>query len=79
MISINDLEGTLIPTGEAIERFELKEDISWVLVVEKEAVFQTLCRFQFASHQSLPGPGLIITVTKWYDTSCVAAYMLPPG
>lgn len=78
-ISINNLEGTLIPTGEIIERFELKGDISWVLVVEKEAVFQTLCRFQFASHRSLPGPGLIITVTKWYDTSCVAAYMLPPG
>lgn len=29
-------QGTLIPTGETIERFELKEDISWVLVVEKE-------------------------------------------
>ncbi|KAG2079070.1 DNA topoisomerase IV, alpha subunit [Suillus decipiens] len=62
-------EGTLIPAGETIERFDLKGNISWVLVVEKEAVFQTLCRFQFASHQSLPGPGLIITVTNWYDTA----------
>jgi hypothetical protein len=29
-------QGTLIPTGETIERFDLKGDISWVLVVEKE-------------------------------------------
>ncbi|KAG1864056.1 Spo11/DNA topoisomerase VI subunit A [Suillus tomentosus] len=69
VISINDSEGTLIPTGETIERFELKEDISWVLVVEKEAVFQTLCRFQFASHQSLPGPGLIITGKGYPDVA----------
>ncbi|KAG1771832.1 Spo11/DNA topoisomerase VI subunit A [Suillus occidentalis] len=68
-ISINDLEGTLIPTGEIIERFELKGDISWVLVVEKEAVFQTLCRFQFASHRSLPGPGLIITGKGYPDVA----------
>ncbi|KAG1742915.1 Spo11/DNA topoisomerase VI subunit A [Suillus lakei] len=69
VISINDLEGTLIPTGETIERFELKGDISWVLVVEKEAVFQTLCRFQFASHRSLPGPGLIITGKGYPDVA----------
>ncbi|KAG0703236.1 Spo11/DNA topoisomerase VI subunit A [Suillus ampliporus] len=68
-ISINDLEGTLIPTGETIKRFELKGDISWILVVEKEAVFQTLCRFQFASHQSLPGPGLIITGKGYPDVA----------
>ncbi|KAG1777544.1 Spo11/DNA topoisomerase VI subunit A [Suillus placidus] len=69
VISINDLEGTLIPTGETIERFELKGDISWVLVVEKEAVFQTLCRFQFASHRSLSGPGLIITGKGYPDVA----------
>lgn len=27
-----------------------------------QAVFQTLSRLRFASHPSLPGPGLIITV-----------------
>ncbi|KAG1735094.1 Spo11/DNA topoisomerase VI subunit A [Suillus paluster] len=68
-ITINDLEGTLIPTAETIERFELKGDISWILVVEKEAVFQTLCRFQFASHRSLPGPGLIITGKGYPDVA----------
>ncbi|KAG2148313.1 Spo11/DNA topoisomerase VI subunit A [Suillus cothurnatus] len=62
-------QGTLIPTGETIERFDLKGDISWVLVVEKEAVFQTLCRFQFASHQSLPGPGFIITGKGYPDVA----------
>ncbi|OJA14502.1 hypothetical protein AZE42_04456 [Rhizopogon vesiculosus] len=68
-IYINDLEGTLIPTGETIERFELVGNISWILVVEKEAVFQTLCRFQFASHPSLPGPGLIITGKGYPDVA----------
>ncbi|OAX44147.1 DNA topoisomerase IV, alpha subunit [Rhizopogon vinicolor AM-OR11-026] len=68
-IYINDLEGTLIPTGETIERFVLVGNISWILVVEKEAVFQTLCRFQFASHPSLPGPGLIITGKGYPDVA----------
>ncbi|KAJ8592718.1 DNA topoisomerase IV, alpha subunit [Rhizopogon salebrosus TDB-379] len=68
-ISINDLEGTLIPSGEIIERFELEREISWILIVEKEAVFQTLCRFRFAGHPSLPGPGLIITGKGYPDVA----------
>jgi hypothetical protein len=31
-------QGTLIPTGETIERFELVGNISWILVVEKEVL-----------------------------------------
>jgi hypothetical protein len=74
-------QGALIPVGEDISRFEVDDDISWVLIVEKEvwtlfssllrilsirgikqAVFQTLCRLKLASHPSLPGPGIVITV-----------------
>ncbi|KAG6378050.1 hypothetical protein JVT61DRAFT_13730 [Boletus reticuloceps] len=32
-------EGTLIPAGEDIERFEVQSDVSWVLVVEKEVCY----------------------------------------
>ena len=31
-------------------------------LMTSQAVFQTLCRLNFASHPALPGPGLIITV-----------------
>ncbi|KIK90802.1 hypothetical protein PAXRUDRAFT_35180 [Paxillus rubicundulus Ve08.2h10] len=63
----NNSEGTLIPAGEDIERFEVEENVAWVLVVEKEAVFQTLCRVQFTSHPALPGCGLIITGKGYPD------------
>jgi hypothetical protein len=29
-------QGTLIPVGEDIESFGLDDDVSWVLIVEKE-------------------------------------------
>ena len=32
-------KGTLIPVGEDIEKFEVDNDIAWVLVVEKEVGF----------------------------------------
>ncbi|KAG9316487.1 hypothetical protein JVU11DRAFT_2526 [Chiua virens] len=55
VLQINDSEGTLIPPGEDIERFEVKPDVSWVLVAEKEAVFHTLCRLEFTKYPGLPG------------------------
>ncbi|ETW81048.1 hypothetical protein HETIRDRAFT_319856, partial [Heterobasidion irregulare TC 32-1] len=67
ILRATDSEGTLIPTAEDIVRFELEQDVSWVLIVEKEAVFQTLCRLRFTKHQSLPGPGLIITGKGYPD------------
>ena len=58
----------------------MDEDVAWVLIVEKEvvvagisqikytnsfqAVFQTLCRLHISKHEAIPGPGLIITVSK---------------
>jgi len=35
-IQCNDSEGALIPAGEDIATFAIDEDVSWVLVVEKE-------------------------------------------
>ncbi|EGO00168.1 hypothetical protein SERLA73DRAFT_107163 [Serpula lacrymans var. lacrymans S7.3] len=68
-IHINESEGALIPVGEDIDRFEIEGDMAWVLIVEKDAVFQTLCRLQFASHPSLPGPGIIITGKGYPDVA----------
>ncbi|PSS37869.1 hypothetical protein PHLCEN_2v337 [Hermanssonia centrifuga] len=63
------IKGTLIPPSEEISRFEVSEDLSWVLIVEKEAVFQTLCHLDFSSHPSLPGPGVIITGKGYPDVA----------
>jgi DNA topoisomerase VI subunit A len=52
-----------IPVGEDIESFGVDEDVRWVLIVEKEAVFQTLCRIGVANHADMPGRGIMITVS----------------
>ncbi|KAN0091017.1 Spo11/DNA topoisomerase VI subunit A [Tylopilus felleus] len=67
VLLVNDSEGMLIPAGEDIERFEVTSDVRWVLVIEKEAVFQTLCRLQFTRYPGLPGCGLIITGKGYPD------------
>ncbi|KAF5328710.1 hypothetical protein D9619_011718 [Psilocybe cf. subviscida] len=46
-IQCKDTEGSLIPAGEDIVSFTVDEDISWVLVVEKEAgTFRIILRSQ---------------------------------
>jgi len=65
-VHVNDFEGALIPVGEDIERFEVDEVISWVLIVEKDAVFQTLCRLKMANHPALCR-GIIITGKGYPD------------
>ncbi|KAK7692667.1 hypothetical protein QCA50_004300 [Cerrena zonata] len=65
----NDTEGTLIPVADEIERFDMREGLTWVLVVEKEAVFQTLVRLQFSTYHSLPGWGIIITGKGYPDVA----------
>ncbi|OBZ68175.1 Meiotic recombination protein SPO11 [Grifola frondosa] len=61
IIHVNDSEGALIPLSEDIARFELDDGLAWVLIVEKEAVFQTLCRLKLASNWPQASHGLIIT------------------
>ncbi|KAF8232202.1 DNA topoisomerase IV, alpha subunit [Tricholoma matsutake] len=66
-VKVNDTEGVLIPVGEDIASFSADDNISWVLIVEKEAVFQTLCRLRLTTSPSLPGHGLIITGKGYPD------------
>ncbi|KAJ6500165.1 topoisomerase acting in meiosis [Mycena vitilis] len=68
-VCVNDTEGTLIPVGEDIKAFTVEEDVEWVLIVEKDAVFQTLCHLRFASHPCLPGRGIIITGKGYPDVA----------
>ncbi|CAA7260586.1 unnamed protein product [Cyclocybe aegerita] len=68
-ISCNDTEGALIPAGEDIETFSVEEDVQWVLVVEKEAVFQTLCRLRTSQHELMPGRGIVITGKGYPDVA----------
>jgi len=69
IVEVNDAEGTLIPVAEEIARFDVDAALYWVLIVEKEAVFQTLCRHKFTRHPSLPGHGLIITGKGYPDVA----------
>ncbi|KAI6046207.1 Spo11/DNA topoisomerase VI subunit A, partial [Pisolithus marmoratus] len=68
-LRLNDHEGTLIPAGEDIGHLELETRVAWVLVVEKEAIFQTLCQLNFTKHPALPGPGLIVTGKGYPDVA----------
>ncbi|CAE6457035.1 unnamed protein product [Rhizoctonia solani] len=62
-----DFEETLIPTGEDIANVNVDEDLSWVLIVEKEAIFQTLCTLGFASVHTSIGRGIIVTGKGYPD------------
>ncbi|KAH9949634.1 DNA topoisomerase IV alpha subunit [Amylocystis lapponica] len=63
------IHGTLIPAGEEIAQFDVSDALGWVLIVEKEAVFQTLCRLRLTTHPSLPGPGILITGKGYPDVA----------
>ncbi|CDO76728.1 hypothetical protein BN946_scf184796.g22 [Trametes cinnabarina] len=69
VLVVSESEPTLIPPSEDIERFEVEGDLAWVLVVEKEAVFQTLCRLRLGTHPAIPGNGLIITGKGYPDVA----------
>ncbi|CAE6427164.1 unnamed protein product [Rhizoctonia solani] len=62
-----DFEETLIPVGEDIVNVNIDKDLAWALIVEKEAIFQTLCTLGFASvHESI-GRGIMITGKGYPD------------
>ncbi|ESK97304.1 hypothetical protein Moror_17735 [Moniliophthora roreri MCA 2997] len=65
----SDREPTLIPFGEDIESFSVDKDVKWVLVVEKDAVFQTLAHCEITSLPEFPGKGLLITGKGYPDVS----------
>ncbi|CAE6434409.1 unnamed protein product [Rhizoctonia solani] len=77
-----DFEETLIPTGEDIINVNVDEDLSWVLIVEKEAIFQTLCTLGFASVHPSIGKGIIVTGKGYPDLATrqlvsIFSYELP--
>ncbi|KAG8990999.1 endodeoxyribonuclease [Tulasnella sp. 427] len=65
----NDYDSTLIPCNAEIETLVIRQDIAFVLVVEKEAVFQTLCRIGFPRHELLIGSGIIVTGKGYPDVA----------
>ncbi|KAF5348657.1 hypothetical protein D9758_006787 [Tetrapyrgos nigripes] len=67
MIRGNDAEATLIPVGEDIESFDFDNEVKWVLIVEKDAVFQTLCHLKLTNHPRLSSRGLMITGKGYPD------------
>ncbi|CEQ39630.1 SPOSA6832_01179 [Sporobolomyces salmonicolor] len=62
---VGSIQGTLIPPDQAIERIE-SEDLNWVLVVEKEAVFRTLISAGLTSNEEL-GDGVVLTGKGYPD------------
>ncbi|CCA67136.1 related to Spo11-Coprinopsis cinerea [Serendipita indica DSM 11827] len=67
VIQGNDDQATLTPAGEDVEELVVEEDIGWVLVVEKEAIFQTLCQAEFTRINALRKPGIILTGKGYPD------------
>ncbi|KAH9176657.1 Spo11/DNA topoisomerase VI subunit A [Lactarius sanguifluus] len=68
VIHVTESEGTLIPVPEDIASFDFSNKIDWVLVVEKEAVFQTLRQLCFVRHPfSHRGTGVMITGKGYPD------------
>ncbi|KAI0655961.1 DNA topoisomerase IV alpha subunit [Cubamyces menziesii] len=69
VVELSSGEPALIPASEDIERFEADNTLAWVLIVEKEAVFQTLCSLELGTHDALPGRGLVITGKGYPDVA----------
>lgn len=62
-------EPTLIPVQTDIQSIQLAAEVAWILVVEKDAVFQTLCRAGVTTHPKLPGHGILITGKGYPDVA----------
>ncbi|KIM32154.1 hypothetical protein M408DRAFT_214618 [Serendipita vermifera MAFF 305830] len=67
IVSGDENQPTMIPSGDDIEEMVVDEDIGWILVVEKEAIFQTLCQVGFANDNALQKPGIIFTGKGYPD------------
>ncbi|GAA5880337.1 hypothetical protein JCM16303_003903 [Sporobolomyces ruberrimus] len=62
------IEGTLIPPTQNMEHLVASE-VAWILVVEKDAVFQALSMAQSASITPQVGTGVLITGKGYPDVS----------
>ncbi|KAF8514257.1 topoisomerase acting in meiosis, partial [Hysterangium stoloniferum] len=63
----NDSGGTLIPSTDDISLIDISAEVNWVLIIEKEAVFQTLSRANFTMNPRCPGKGLLVTGKGYPD------------
>ncbi|KAF8344323.1 Spo11/DNA topoisomerase VI subunit A [Cantharellus anzutake] len=61
VLNLSSRESTLIPPTDEIVHLRWKEEPGYILVVEKEAIFQTLCHSAFADNSLLGKKGVIIT------------------
>ncbi|KAF9646583.1 DNA topoisomerase IV, alpha subunit [Thelephora ganbajun] len=68
VITPSDSEACLIPHAEDIAVFDVDPELSWVLIVEKEAVFQTLCSSEFTRLPEI-GRGIILTGKGFPDVA----------
>ncbi|WWC61622.1 uncharacterized protein I303_104206 [Kwoniella dejecticola CBS 10117] len=60
VVKLSTSAPTLIDPIERIQRLESTEQIEWILVVEKDAVFQTLCSARLLEDDRI-GAGVLIT------------------
>ncbi|KAN0129228.1 Spo11/DNA topoisomerase VI subunit A [Lactarius tabidus] len=68
VIRVTESEATLIPVAEDIASLDFSNNINWVLVIEKEAVFQTLRQLCFVRYPILQrGTGVMITGKGYPD------------
>ncbi|KZT58603.1 DNA topoisomerase IV, alpha subunit [Calocera cornea HHB12733] len=67
VITASATMGRHTPAWRDIDILDVHPDIAFVLVVEKEAVFQTLLAKRFADHPFCNGKGLIITGKGYPD------------
>ncbi|KAF8499812.1 Spo11/DNA topoisomerase VI subunit A [Russula emetica] len=68
VIHIMESEGTLIPVAEDISSLHIPKNVKWVLIIEKEAVFQTLRQLCFIQHPYWRlGAGIMITGKGYPD------------
>ncbi|KAJ3542404.1 hypothetical protein NM208_g4107 [Fusarium decemcellulare] len=57
--------GVAIPTLQSVSRVDTN-NVKWILVVEKDAIFRSLCSSQFW-RTSLCGPGVLVTAKGYPD------------
>ncbi|KIY61329.1 DNA topoisomerase IV, alpha subunit, partial [Cylindrobasidium torrendii FP15055 ss-10] len=67
ILSPTDADPILIPVQEDIDSLRDYESLCWVLIVEKDAIFQHLCHLKLTTHPLLPGTGVLITGKGYPD------------
>ncbi|BEJ11069.1 hypothetical protein CspHIS471_0104910 [Cutaneotrichosporon sp. HIS471] len=67
-LSLSSTVPALIPRAEAIQNLEAPDGLEWILIVEKDAVMQTLCSSRLLDDGRV-GPGALVTGKGFPDLS----------